>query len=123
MSVPIAVANADQGELRAQHSELRGCDRIGTPVVPDLEHTQVPNTAIPDQRRNDLALRIARQERCECAFTNTQHDTCLIGRSIGNPLTRPEHVDLESPDSECRACCNLAHSLGPDHGARHPQSF
>ena len=82
--------------------------------MPDLQHVDVTENALPHQGLNHLAFSVARQDRCEPAASNEQNDARLIGGRIRHRRARPHHIQRQLADVQPVSRADLADTLGPN---------
>lgn len=85
----VAGAHAHQRPFGTQRAKQRRRHRLGTAMVPHLEHIDITQRPIRSKGLKHDVLGIPRKERREPVTVRPQHDAGLVGRRILDRCTRP----------------------------------
>jgi hypothetical protein len=116
MAEPVALAHADNRHLGTKHLQRPRRNRLGAPVVTDLQHVDIAESPVARQRLEHVLLGVTGEDCRETLGLHAKHDAGLIGRGVIDRGARPHCRQREAPRVQNVACSQfvdggLAHEL------------
>jgi hypothetical protein len=123
MTELVSGAHADQPPFRPQRPEHTRRHRLGAAVMANLEHVDVAQSPVADQRIEHDCLRVPRQHCREALGLGLEHYARLVGRGVFDWRTRPHDGELHASDADYVPGDDLADIASADQLRRlsHPR--